>query len=283
MKRFARSEVFACCLMIAGLVCCAAGYRMFLVPNDIAAGGFTGAAQLVHAGTGLPVGWVALAMNVPLFAVSLRSMGLRFGLKSLIASILLSLFIDYLPIPQATDDPLLGALFGGVAAGAGFGLILRAGATTGGSDMLARLIVRRLPVFKIGVVTFLIDAIVITASAFVFDTARALWALVSAYAMNAVMDTVYEGPNLAKCYYIISESNDVIARRILTEMNRGATELSARGMYSGRERPVLLCVVSRLESLKLRQIVAETDPKAFMIATNVHEALGEGFQQHGGT
>lgn len=280
MRKLTQTVWFDYALIALGLLVAGVGYRMFLVPNDIAAGGFTGIGQLIHSLTGWPVGLVAALLNAPLFALSMKTLGLRFGLKSFIAMIALSLLIDHLPLGQATNDRTLAAVFGGVLGGAGLGLVLRGGATTGGSEMLGTLINRRLPLFTVGAVTFLVDGLVIVLSGFVFDAASAMYALIAAYLMNRVLDTVLEGPNLARAYYIISGRNDVIAGRILTEMDRGVTALDGKGMYSGEKRTVLLCVVNRMETLRLRRIVAESDPAAFMIATNVHEALGEGFSPH---
>ena len=266
--------------MALGLLLGALAYRMFLIPNDIAAGGFTGIGQLVNVFTGWSVGAVSLCLNVPLFLVSMKRLGLSFGIRSFAATVILSVLIDYLPVGAVTNDALLAAVFGGALAGVGFGLILRGDATTGGSDMLGKLVHRFAPIFSVGAVTFAIDALVIVASGFVFDATKAMFALIAAYLMVRLLDAVLEGPNLAKAYYIISAKNDVIAKRIMTELDRGVTGLNAKGMYSGRSRTVLLCVIGRLETMKLRRIVSEEDANAFMIATNVHEALGEGFSAH---
>ncbi len=278
-KRLAWSEStwFQWMQLAAGLLLGALGYRMFLVPNDIAAGGFTGIGQLVNHFLSWPVGAVALALNVPLFALSMGRLGLKFGLKSLLASVALSLLIDHLPVGPFTRDPILAAIFGGVVAGAGFGLVLRGGATTGGSDMLGKLVSSRAPVVTVGAVTFTVDVLVIACSAFVFDADKALLAMVSAFLMNRMLDGVLTGPSRAKAYYIISPHSQRIAQRIMEEMDRGVTGLAGRGMYSQKDMTILMCVIGRLEALQLRRIVSQVDPEAFVIVTDVHEALGEGF------
>ena len=278
-KRLAWSEStwFQWMQLAAGLLLGALGYRMFLVPNDIAAGGFTGIGQLVNHFLAWPVGAVALALNVPLFALSMGRLGLKFGLKSLLASVALSLLIDHLPVGPFTRDPILAAIFGGVVAGAGFGLVLRGGATTGGSDMLGKLVSSRVPVVTVGAVTFTVDVLVIACSAFVFDADKALLAMVSAFLMNRMLDGVLTGPSRAKAYYIISPHSQRIAQRIMEEMDRGVTGLAGRGMYSQKDMTILMCVIGRLEALQLRRIVSQVDPEAFVIVTDVHEALGEGF------
>ena len=261
----------------SGLLLCALGYRMFLVPNEIAPGGFTGIGQLCNALLGIKVGTVSIILNVPLFAVSMRSLGLKFGLKSFVASMLLSLLIDYLPVPSATDDLLLAAVFGGVVGGAGFGLILRGSATTGGSDMLGTLVHSLFPPLKVGVVVFIIDAAVVLASAFVFSPMLGMYALISTFIMNFTLEYVLEGFNRAVAFLIVSKESETISRRVLDEMERGVTGLNGQGKYSGENREVLLCVINRFETVQLRRIVTSCDPSAFMIAINAHEVLGEGF------
>ncbi len=224
------------------------------------------------------VGTVSLALNIPLFALSMRRLGLRFGLRSLIATAGLSLFIDVLPFPTATHDMLLATVFGGLLAGLGFGLVLRGSATTGGTDMLASLIHRALPFIRVRWGMFAVDALVILASAFVFDQQAAMYALICTFLMNLIVDLVLEGPNSAYSYFIISNEPERIARRVMEELEHGVTALDATGMYSGQEKRVLLCVVHRMESIPLRRIVFEVDPRAFVIANKAHEVLGEGFR-----
>ena len=280
MRRDIRAEALNVLLIIAGLLLATLGYRLYLIPNNVAPGGFTGIGQIVnHLAPAVGVGMVNLILNVPLFLLSLRSMGLSFGLRSLAGSVGLSLLLDYLPVPAMTDDILLSAVFGGVLCGAGFGLVLRGHATTGGSDMLAALLHRRFPALKVSVCLFTVDATVVVVSGFVFDASAAMYALISAFVMNVVMDQVLEGPGLARSHFIITTHGDEIAARIMQELDRGVTALDAKGMYSGEGRTMLLCVVSRMEAVRLRTIVFSVDPRAFVIAHNVHEALGEGFKE----
>ena len=280
MKRSVRDELFNILLIAAGLILATLGYRLYLIPNNVAPGGFTGIGQIVnHLVPAVGVGLVNLLLNVPLFLVSLRSMGLGFGLRSLISSVALSLMLDYLPVPAMTDDVLLSAVFGGVLCGAGFGLVLRGHATTGGSDMLASIVHRHIPALKVSVCLFATDATVVIASGFVFDASAAMYALISVFVMNVVIDQVLEGPGLARSHIIITNHGEKMAERILKELDRGVTAIDAKGMYSGEGRTMLLCVVSRLEAVRLRSIVYSVDPRAFVIVQNVHEALGEGFKE----
>lgn len=265
-------------LIAAGLLITGAGYRMYLVPNNIAAGGFTGIGQILNAIFGVNIGLMVALLNIPLFLLSMRSMGLRFGLRSLLVMLALSALIDYLPIGAVTDDMLLSTVFGGVICGLGFGLIIRGNATTGGTDMLATLINKRIPVIKVGMGILLTDGFVVIASAFVFDQIAAMYALISVVIMNLTVDFVLDGPNSANCFIIISDKPDLIADKIMHEMERGVTALKGRGMYSNTEKDVLLCVINRFESMRLRAIISSVDPAAFIIVEKTHEVLGEGFK-----
>lgn len=285
MSKGIRHTVLMWGQIAAGVLLCSMAYNMFLIPNEIAPGGFTGIGQLISHATGWPVGTITLILNIPLFLLSARSLGVSFGVRSLAATVGLSLAMDFLPLPSvipvaSTERMLLASIFGGILGGAGFGLILRGDATTGGSDMLARLIRSRFQFVSLGVVMFAVDGLVILASAFVFDIVSAMFALISTFLMSYVIDLLVDGLNSARAYFIISKESDAIASRIMNELERGATALNGRGMYSGQDKNVLLCVVNRTEAARLRGIVAELDPNAFMIATNVREALGEGFMPH---
>ena len=279
MKRKINPELKNAFMILAGLLCSSAAYKLYLIPNNSAAGGFTGIGQLVNSIVNVKVGTVSILLNIPLFLLSMKSLGLRFGLRSLLAMLGLSLFIDYLPLPAATDDLLLATVFGGVLGGVGFGLILRGSATTGGTDMLASLIHRYFPAIRVSVGIFAVDGLVILASAFVFDQTAAMYALICAFLMNVMVDIVLEGPNSAHSYFIISDRSEEIAKCLMDELERGVTALSGKGMYSGAEKQVLLCVVNRFETMQLRRIVFSIDPSAFVIANKAHEVLGEGFKQ----
>ncbi len=280
MKKLRAGEFWNAALILLGLAFCALAYNLFLIPNNIAAGGFTGVAQLINAATGWPVGVISLCLNIPLFMISMKSLGLRFGIRSLIATIALSLLLDNVYLPRFTDDLWLSTLYGGMLSGLGFGLILRGNATTGGTDMLASLMHRLIPSLRVRVGIFLVDGIVIVASAFVFDTNAAMYALVCAMLCNVVVDFVLEGPNSSHSFFIISDQYQQIADRIMKELDRGVTALDGTGMYSGSAKHVLLCVVSRMETIALRRIVFTVDPKAFLISTRAHDAYGEGFKDY---
>ena len=277
MKEKLRQEIKNAALITLGLLIGSLAYKMYLIPNRVVSGGFTGIGQLLNRFTGLSVGTVNVLLNVPLFLVSMKSMGMPFGVRSLLAMFALSALIDLLPLPAATDDLLLAAVYGGVTMGIGFGLILRGSATTGGTDMLAALLHRIIPQLRVSIGIFLIDGLVIVASAFVFEPQSAMYGLISAFIANVLVDVVLEGPNAAHAYFIVSDKSDAIAQRIMTEMDRGVTALSAMGMYKKTEKRVLLCVVNRFQTMVLRRIVFAVDPNAFVFSTRANEVLGEGF------
>ena len=279
MKANLRGELKNALYILLGLFFAAAGYKLYLIPNKIVSGGFTGIGQLVnYFFPNISVGTVNILLNVPMFMISLRSLGFSFGMRSVLAMFGLSLFIDFLPLPVATDDMLLATVYGGVVGGIGFGLILRGSATTGGSDMLASVLHRFIPVLRVSYGIFLVDGLVIIASAFAFEAQAAMYGLISAFIMNVLVDVVLEGPNSAHSYFVISDKSEAIADRVLKELNRGVTALEAMGMYHRTQKQVLLCVVNRFDAMPLRRIIFAVDPKAFVIANKAHEVLGEGFK-----
>ena len=265
--------------ILLGCVIGAAAYPAFLVPNSIAPGGLTGVATILNHLFGLPVGTVSLLLNIPLFIIGYRSMGKVFAFRSLIATFLFSILIDILPIRPVSYDPLLGTLFGGVVLGAGLGLILRGGATTGGTDMVARMVHRRLPFISVGMFLFGLDCLVVLGAAAAIGTEQALYAFINIYVCSRVIDAVMMGFSGNKACFIMTSRWEQITRRLMDEVGRGVTHLEAKGAYTGRQQPVVLCVAARQEIMSVKRIVQEEDEKAFMFITEAHEALGEGFSR----
>ena len=265
--------------ILAGCLLGAAAYPAFLIPNNIAPGGLTGVATILNYLFHWPVGTVSLLLNVPLFIIGYRSMGKIFAFRSLIATALFSLLIDVLPIRPVSEDPLLGTLFGGVVLGAGLGLILRGGATTGGTDMIARMVHRRLPFISVGMFLFAIDCLVVLGAAVAIGTEQALYAFINIYVCSKVIDAVMMGFGGNKACFIMSARWEAVTARLMKEVGRGVTHLEARGAYTGKQQPVVLCVAARQEIMLVKRIVQEEDEKAFMFITEAHEALGEGFSR----
>ncbi len=263
--------------IVFGCFVCALAYPAFLVPNTIAPGGITGVATIINHFWGLPVGITSLVLNVPLFIMGYRFMGRVFAFRSLIATILFSLLIDFLPVGPFTDNALLGSLFGGVLLGGGLGFIIRGGATSGGSDMLARMVHSRFPHISVGAFLMIIDFMVVLTVGVVIELEYALYAFISIYASSRLIDVVIEGFQKQKACYIITQAHQAIKQDLMDKLDRGVTVLKAEGGYSGEERPILLCVASAQEVGQIKSIVRQSDESAFVFITDAFEVLGEGF------
>lgn len=264
-------------LIVLGTFLAALSLPQFFLPYDIAPGGISGISTVLASVLPLSVGMLSFMLNVPLFLFGWRTVGLRFAVRSFVAMSLMSLFIDLVPVRDVAGNAMLAAVFGGVLLGVGLGLVVRAGATTGGTDMAAKMIHNRIGFLPIATILFLIDGMVVAVAGLVFGMQAALWALISLFVSSRAMDTVIKGFNTAMQFMIISEDSEKIVRRIHTEIDRGCTRLMAEGTYSGLPVGTLLCVVSRTEAPRLKKLVAEVDPLAFVTVCDVHEVLGEGF------
>lgn len=264
-------------LITIGSAVAVCGLNLFLVPNKIVAGGISGIATIFYYVFNIPLGLSIAALNVPLFAFGLRVAGKSFAIRTAYALALYSALAEIIPVP-ASGDILLGCLYGGVLMGAGIGLVIRGGGSTGGTDMAARILSVKARNFSIGAFVFAIDFVVITAAGIIFEPQVALYAIASLYISSKLIDFIAVGLSEAKAFYIISDKHDEIADAIIKTMNRGVTSLNARGVYSGRERSVLLCVIKwRTEGPRLKRLVKSIDDKAFVIVADVKEVLGEGF------
>ena len=252
----------------------------FLIPNKIAAGGVSGLATILYYLWRWPVGVVMLLVNIPLFLACLFVFGPSFGVKTVFGTVLLAVAVEYwgAMVHPLTIDPLLGSLWGGVLAGAGVGVALRYHGTTGGTDLAAKLLAH-FTSLSMGQALLVLDGLVIALAGLAFQSVDLmLYALISIVVSGKIIDGVLDGFNYSKGVYIISDRAERIAQRILTELDRGVTGLRGRGFYSGQEREVLLCVIGRTEEMRLKRLVKEEDPKAFVIITTVHEVLGKGLK-----
>ncbi len=279
LRTHKREILMAYAQILIGSVIGAAAYPTFLIPNNIAPGGLTGVATILNFLAGWPVGVTALVLNIPLFLIGYRTMGKVFAFRSLVATTLFTILIDILPLKPVSEDPLLGTLFGGVVLGIGLGLILRGGATTGGSDMVARMVHRRFNFITVGMFLFALDFLVVLAAAVFIGGTEALYAMIDIYVCGRVIDAVMVGFGGNKACFVMTDAWQKITGRVLNEIERGCTLLEAKGAYSGTSRPVVMCVMSRQEMTALKRIVQEEDEKAFMFITEAHEALGEGFSR----
>ena len=270
-------------LMITGTGLMAVAIQCIFDPIGLVTGGFTGIAiitkSLTHGKVPL---WLAnLILNIPLFFVATHIKGKRFVARTVIATILLSLWLYILPVLDlAGEDYVLAAIFGGVLTGVGMGMVLLARATTGGTDMLAALIQHKLRHYTIMQVICIVDGIIVAAGRYVFGIRAAMYALVTIYITSKVSDALMEGIRYSKAVFIVSEKDREISNAIMTQMDRGVTGLDARGMYSKDKKCMLYCVVSKKEIVVLKDIVLNIDREAFVIVTDAREVVGEGFLEY---
>ncbi|MBP1933417.1 YitT family protein [Ammoniphilus resinae] len=253
------------------------GVNYFNIANHLAEGGVTGITILLKYILGWDPGLTNLIINIPLLFLGWKVLGRNALFYTILGTLSLSFFLSLfghyrLPL----EDSLLASLYAGVCLGVGLGIVFRFGGTTGGTDIIAR-ILNKYKGWSIGRTMFLSDVIVITISLFYLDLTGAMYTLVAVFIGSRVIDFVQEGAYAAKAVMIISDSSEKIAAKIMTEMERGATLLNARGGYTGSEKNVLYCVVSRNEIVRLKMLVHNVDPYAFIIVNDVHEVLGEGF------
>jgi uncharacterized membrane-anchored protein YitT (DUF2179 family) len=276
-------------LIVIGATIQGVALRLFLIPADLASGGVSGIAQLVNHYTHWQIGLMVFLGNIPLFALGWRFLGgRRFAQRSALAVAVFSLVTDLIPrlglLPTngITDDILLNALYGAIVSGAGYGLVYRARGTSGGSDVIARILThsRGIPMSQ----SYLaVDAIVVLSAGFVFGWKQALYALIALYVSGIISEGILEGRGTVRTVLIVTTAAATISERVLEDLERGVTFLQGRGAYTGDERTVVYCVITRSEVAQLKAIVREADPQAFVVIGDAYEALGEGFKPLGRT
>lgn len=274
-------------LLILGTALVATSIQCIYDPISLVTGGFTGLAIIVKEVTqdilpgGVPLWFTNLILNVPVFLIALKVKGKRFIGRTLIGTFLLSAWLYIIPSIDLTGgDYVLAALFGGVIGGVGMGFVLLAKATTGGTDMVATLIQHYIRHYSIVQIMQVLDGLIVLCGFYVFGIHAALYAVVAIFVTSKVSDTLMEGLKFSKAAYIITDRYDVVAKKIMEELERGVTGLAARGMYSGEDKCMLYCVVSPKEIVRVKEIVAQVDPGAFVIVSDAREVLGEGFQEY---
>ncbi len=267
-------------LMTAASVIYAAGISLFLDPNSLAPGGVTGISIILNRLTLLETGTWILFLNIPILLLGIWKFGFRFILSTVYCIVLTSFCTNrFSGFGAVTDDLFLAAVAGSTLMAVGMGLVFKAGATTGGIDIVVKLLRLKMPHMKTGTLFLSLDAVVVTASALLFrDVERALYAGMAVFITSIVLDVVLYGRDSAKLLYIISDRHESITRRILEELDIGVTYVKGSGAYSGAEKNVIMCVIRKNLSPKAEEIVKEEDPMAFMIVTNATEIYGEGYK-----
>ena len=268
---------------IVGSAIFALGFSLFLQPNDLNAGGISGLAMIVVEVLGIgTVGALSILINLPLFILGGLKIGKRFFAGSLLGMVLSSLLIDaFSVISMPKTEPLLAVLYGGVICGIGLGLVFVNGASTGGSDILVRLLKLKYRNVPIGQISMIFDAIVVVLTGMVFhDITKALYTGVTVYLSGKVVDAVVYNFDYSKVALIISKEYETIAREIGLKLDRGATFLHAEGSYSHTPTKVVLAAVKKQQLAELKELVVEIDPNAFIIVQEAHQVLGDGFSRY---
>jgi uncharacterized membrane-anchored protein YitT (DUF2179 family) len=273
-----RAQVRKYALLTAGALLAAVNVHLFLAPSNIAPGGVTGIAIIVNELTGWPIGLTMLVLNVPLIALGFRHLGrFRFLVSTLYTVLLYNLGVDliahWFPTTALTDDVLLNALYGGVVGGLATGLIYRGGGTSAGTGILGRVLQMRtgIPISQIYLVT---DGAVVLVAGLVFGWEAGLYALIALFVWGLAADFVLEGPSVVRMAFIVTDRPQEVADAVFHELRLGVTAWPAEGMFSETEHAVLFCTVSRPYERSLRQVVAEADPKAFLVIGHGHQASG---------
>lgn len=270
-------------LMVVGTGLMALAIQCIYDPVGLVTGGFTGVAIIAKYVTkgAVPLWLTNLVLNVPLFLLAALIKGKKFVARTAVATVLLSAWLYVIPLWNlAEGDYVLSAIFGGVICGVGMGMVLLARATTGGTDMLAALIQHKLRHYTIMQIICVIDGIIVAVGIYSFGVKAALYAIVAIYVTSKVSDTLMEGMKYSKAVFIVSDRYKEISDAIMTQMDRGVTGLDAVGMYSGDEKCMLYCVVSKKEIVVLKEIILKIDNNAFVIVTDAREVVGEGFLEY---
>jgi uncharacterized membrane-anchored protein YitT (DUF2179 family) len=265
-------------LILIGSAIVAITFNVFLLPNQIASGGVSGISTILAATIGWEPAFVQWAFNVPLFIAGLIFLGMQFGIKTLIGTLFLPFVVFMTKNWEPwTQDALLGSICGGIGVGLGLGIVFRGKASTGGTDLAAQ-IIHKYTNFSLGTCVALIDGLIVLSAAIAFDIEKGLYALIGLYVTSKTIDLVQMGIGRSKMALIITDEETEIRNAILHKLDRGVTRLSGYGGYTDDTKPILMCVIDQTEFTKLKQLVKDVDPKAFVIVMDASEVLGEGFK-----
>lgn len=267
-------------LMSLGAILVAFATRVFLIPNQVVTGGVTGIAIITNSFWQIPIGVIVLAVNVPLLLVSMRYLGgWRFALRTLYTTVLMSVALEYSTgiLESVTDDPLLYSLYGGLISGVGGGLIFRARSTGGGFDIVARLLEQRFG-YAPGRSSLILNGVVFVAAMVIYGPEKIMYAILVSFVASRALDVVLSfGGGMNQVFIVTSQPADVSAA-ILKDLNRGVTVVSAKGAYTGADRAMLMCVMTKSEVPNLTHLVSHTDPQAFVVVGEAVEVFGKGFR-----
>lgn len=266
-------------VLIIGSLIYSAGLEIFLVPNNIIDGGVVGISIMASYLTGIPFGVYMLVLNLPFLYLGYKQIGKTFAISTIISIIALSIFSEFLePVPQITQDYFLAAIFGGIIAGAGVGLVIRQGGSLDGTEITA-IILDRKTSFSVGEVVMFFNLFILCAAGFVFGWDKAMYSLVAYFIISKMIDVVLKGLDESYAVMIVSDEYEEIADALMHRLGRGVTYLHGQGAYTGDDKQVLYCVVTRLEVVKLKEIALEKDEAAFVTINPVHDIVGGRFKK----
>ena len=266
-------------VLIIGSLIYSAGLEIFLVPNNIIDGGIVGISIMASYLTGIPFGVYMLILNLPFLYLGYKQIGKTFAISTVISIIALSIFSEFLePVPQITQDYFLAAIFGGIIAGAGVGLVIRQGGSLDGTEITA-IILDRKTSFSVGEVVMFFNLFILGAAGFVFGWDKAMYSLVAYFIISKMIDVVLKGLDESYAVMIVSDEYEEIADALMHRLGRGVTYLHGQGAYTGDDKQVLYCVVTRLEVVKLKEIALEKDETAFVTINPVHDIVGGRFKK----
>ena len=280
-KLLFKKYTFEILLIMLGAAIMSIATSLFLLPNQLSTGGFSGIATITYYLFNWKMGTVILLLNIPFFILAFIRIGKEFVFKSIIGTASLSFFIDFFDkFKPLTNDRFLACIYGGVLIGVGTSLILRVSGSTGGSDLVSYIIKSFKPGLSTSTLIVIFDAIIITLNVICFKKLEVgLYSAISIYLMGKVIDIVFEGIGFSKMIFIISEKYEKISKEIGKKILRGTTGIYSKGMYTNEEKMMLMCVASRREIIEIRQISKKIDPRSFVIISNVREVYGKGFKK----
>lgn len=282
-KLFSRKWLINYALIIVGAFIMAAGFVLFITPYKIVPGGVYGISIVLHHMFDTPVGWIALCFDVPLTIIGIKVLGPRFGAKTVVGFIFTAVFVElitylYGEAPLVENDALLSSIFGGVFIGFGLGLIFKAKATSGGSDIVA-MIISKYTKLPLGQLMIVVDSAIVFVGLVAFnDWKIPLYSLIVIFISGRVIDVVLQGVSYDKTLFIISDKFEDIRHKIIVDLNRGGTYIKGTGMYNNTDKTIIYTVVNRREMMMLQEYIRRIDPNAFITAINASEILGNGFK-----
>ncbi|MBQ6935484.1 MAG: YitT family protein [Clostridia bacterium] len=284
LKNNIKQTIFDYIVISIGALIFSLGIVMFSAPNNIAPGGVSGIGTMLNHLFNIPIGSVIIAVNIPLFIFSFKKFGKKFFYKSLYATFLTSTLIDILPFileKHYIYSPLLASIFGGVSIGVGVGIIFLRGGTTGGADILAKLIKLKHPHLSLGTLVFIIDAVIVISTLFVYKSVEALlYSTILFFVTSRAVDAIIFGAARSKMLLIITSSPEEISKRIMNEIGHGVTLIPASGGYTDNKKTIVLSVVRPNEVAEINKFVKEIDCGAFTVITESNEVFGYGFQNN---